>query len=65
MFRTNQMHVVHVVHMHECARGQILVIFMRLKVCRSAFIGEDNILTKFRTNPMHIVHVQGYARAQI
>ena len=57
--RANQMHAVHVVHMHVCARGQILAIFrlMSLKICRSVFIGEDNILTKFRANPMHVVHV--------
>ena len=55
-FRANPMHVVHV---HECAFGQILAIFrlMRLKICRSVFIGEDNILTKFRSNPMYVVHV--------
>ena len=53
------MHVVHVVHVHECARGQILAIFRltRLKICKSVFIGEDNMLTKFRENPMHVVHV--------
>ena len=66
-FRANPMHVVHVVHVHECARGQILAIFrlMRLKICRSVFIGEDNILTKFRANPMHVVHVHEFARGQI
>ena len=26
-FRANPMHVVHMVHVHECARGQILAIF--------------------------------------
>ena len=58
-FRANPMHVMHVVHVHECARGQILAIFrlMRLKICRSVFIGKDNILTKFRANPMHVLHV--------
>ena len=58
-FRANPMHVVHVVHVHECARGQILAIFrlMRLKICRSVYIGENNILTKFLANPMHVVHV--------
>ena len=58
-FRANPMHVVHVVHVHECERRQILAIFrpMRLKICRSVFIGKDNILTKFRANPMHVVHV--------
>ena len=58
-FRANPMHVVHVVHVHECARGQILAIFrlMRLKIYRSVFIGEDNMLKKFRANPMHVVHV--------
>ena len=58
-FRANPMHVVHVVHVHKCARGQILAIFrlMRLKICSSVFIGKDNILTKFRANPMHVVHV--------
>ena len=30
---------------------------MRLKIFRSVFIGEDNILTKFPANPMHVVHV--------
>ena len=58
-FRANLMHVVHVVHVHECARGQILANFrlMRLKICRSVFIDEDNKLIKFRANPMHVVHV--------
>ena len=53
------MHVVHVVHVHECARVQILANFrlMRLKICRSVFIGEDYDLTKFRANLMHVVHV--------
>ena len=43
----------------KCARGQILANFrfMRLKICRSVFIGKDNILSKFRANPMHVVHV--------
>ena len=38
--RANQMHAVHVVHMHVCARGQILAIFrlMRLKICRSVLL---------------------------
>ena len=63
-FRANLMHVVHV---HVCARGQILAIFrlMSLKICKSVFIGEDNILTKFRANPMHVVHVHEFARGQI
>ena len=26
-------------------------------ICRSVFIGKDNIPTKFRANPMHFVHV--------
>ena len=26
-FRANPMHIVHVVHVHECAREQILAIF--------------------------------------
>ena len=58
-FRANPMHAVHVVHVHVCARGQILAIFrlMSLKICRSVFISEDNILTKFRANLMHVVHV--------
>ena len=30
---------------------------MRLKICTSVFIGEDNDLTKFRANLMHVVHV--------
>ena len=53
------MHVVHVVLGHKFSRGQILAIFrlMRLKICRSVFIGKDNILTKFRANLMHVVHV--------
>ena len=57
-FRANPMHVVHVVHVHEYARGQILAIFrlMRLKSCRSVAIGKVNILTKLRANPMHVVH---------
>ena len=41
---------------------------MRLIICRSVFIGEDNILTKFRANPMHVVHavhVHKCARGQI
>ena len=36
--------------------------------CRSVFIGEDNILTKFHANPMHVVHVvhvHKFARGQI
>ena len=66
-FRANPMHVVHV---HECARGQILAIFrlLRLKICRSVFIDEENILTKFRANPihvMHVAHVHECARRQI
>ena len=66
-FRANPMHVVHVVHVHECARGQILAIFrlMRLTICRSVFIGRDNILTKFRTNPKDVVHVHECAHGQI
>ena len=66
-FRAYPMHVMHVVHVHEYARGQILAIFrlMGLKICMSVLIGEDNILTKFRANPMHVVHVHDCARGQI
>ena len=66
-FRANPMHVVHVVHVHEYARGEILAIF-EVETCRSVFDGKDNILTKFRANPMHlvhVVHVHEYARGQI
>ena len=30
---------------------------MMLKLCRSVFIGKDNILPKFRANPMHAAHL--------
>ena len=58
-FCANPMHVVHVVHVHEFARGQILAIFrlMRLKICMIVVLGEDNILTKFHANLMHAVHL--------
>ena len=59
-FRANRMHVVHVVYVHECARGQIWAIlstYIRLKICMIVVLGEDNILTKFRANPMYLMHV--------
>ena len=60
-FCANPMHVVHVVHVHECARGQIWVYFcnlitetpLRPKICLIVVLDEDNLLTKFRANPMH------------
>ena len=60
-FRAIPMHVVHV---HERARGQSLANFrlMRLKICRSVFIGDYNMLTKLRANLMHVVHVHECAR---